>query len=206
MVGVEKKTHWEEVYRTKSPTEVSWFQRQPAVSVELIEACGIGRDDPVIDVGGGASRLVDQLLVRGFRRLAVLDISGTAIVHAKERLGKNADSVEWYETDITGFVPPHPFALWHDRAVFHFLTAEADRRRYVEALRKATTPMGHVIIATFAIGGPEKCSGLDIVQYDAPSMCAELGNGFELVEERDELHITPADKEQKFAYFRFRRV
>lgn len=206
MEGAGRKAHWEEVYRNKAPTEVSWYQRQPAISVELVDACGIGEDDPVIDVGGGASRLVDQLLLRGYRRLAVLDISGAAIAHAKERLGANAAAIEWYESDITGFVPPHSFAVWHDRAVFHFLTRPEDRHRYVEVLKKALKPAGHLIIATFAIGGPEKCSGLDIVQYDAPSMCAELGDGFELLDVRDELHITPANKEQKFSYFRFRKV
>jgi SAM-dependent methyltransferase len=202
----DRKQHWEQVYQTKSPLEVSWFQAEPRLSLELIHRSGVGRDAPVIDVGGGASLLVDRLHADGYKQLAVLDISAAALAAARERLGANAAGIEWYESDITEFTPPHAFALWHDRAVFHFLTAADDRRRYVQVLRQALRPDGHVVIAAFAIGGPTRCSGLEIVQYDAEKLQAELGPGFRLEEERSENHRTPAGKDQKFGFFRLRRI
>ena len=152
------------------------------------------------------NNVLRYLCKEGFTNLAVLDISGTALSCAKKRLGNLAQNVEWYESDITQFDAPHQFSLWHDRAVFHFLANKSDRNNYVEALINALRPGGHAIIAAFAIGGPEKCSGLDIVQYDAAKLVAELGGDFELVEERSEVHITPADKEQTFVYFRFAKM
>ena len=150
--------------------------------------------------------LVDYLCSEGFTNLAVLDISDNALVSAKKRLGDLAKSIEWFEADITQFMAPHQFSLWHDRAVFHFLTDQSDRKGYIKALKHALRSGGHIIIAAFAIGGPEKCSGLDIVQYDSEKLIAELGEGFELVEERNEVHITPVNKEQEFTYFRFIRT
>ena len=147
-----------------------------------------------------------RLQAAGCRHLAVLDISGAALDMACKRLGAQAAQIEWYEADITRFTPPHPFTLWHDRAVFHFLTAAEDRRRYVEVLSRTLVPDGHVIIAAFAIGGPTHCSNLEIVQYDAPRLLAELGTGFCLEEQESEIHLTPAGKEQKFGYFRLRRL
>lgn len=202
---MNRKAHWERIYKDKLPTEVSWYQTEPELSLALIGRTRVGPTAPVIDVGGGASVLVDRLLAAGFENLAVLDISGSAIAHARARLGQLADRVEWYETDVTAFAPPHPFQLWHDRAVFHFLTDKEDRKRYVGTLKEALVPDGHAIIAAFAIGGPRKCSGLEIVQYDAARLSEELGGEFELLETVDEMHITPGHAEQKFSFFRFRR-
>lgn len=202
---MDRKEHWENVYQTKSPLEVSWYQREPEVSLALIDRARISRDAPIIDVGGGASVLVDRLLARGFEKIAVLDVSAKALAHAKARLAERAGSVQWLEADVTQFRPPQRFHLWHDRAVFHFLTHPADRRAYVKALTDGLAPGGHLIIATFAIGGPTKCSGLDICQYDAARMGAELGPGFELMEEVGETHATPAGKEQRFIFLHYRR-
>jgi len=202
---MDRKQHWENVYTNKSPLEVSWYQTEPRLSLELIQATGIDKGAPVIDVGGGASVLVDRLLAAGYRDLSVLDISGQALAHARKRLGEQAARVEWLEADITTFIPPHPYHLWHDRAVFHFLTQADDRRRYVDCLQRALVPGGHLILAAFALGGPLKCSNLDIVQYDAMKLSVELGPGFRLIEQRDELHDTPSGKQQKFGYYRFQR-
>lgn len=202
---MDRKEHWENVYQTKSPLEVSWYQREPEVSLALIDRARIDPTAPVIDVGGGASVLVDRLLARGFEQVSVLDVSAKALAHAQTRLGDRAHAVEWLEADVTQFRPPHRFQLWHDRAVFHFLTDPEDRRAYVTALMESLEPGGYLIIATFAIGGPEKCSGLDICQYDAARMGAELGAEFELQEEVGETHATPAGKEQRFIFLRYRR-
>ncbi|WP_316368050.1 class I SAM-dependent methyltransferase [Candidatus Thiodiazotropha sp. CDECU1] len=203
---VDKKAHWQNLYREKAPTDVSWHQSEPKLSLQLIHRSGIEREEALIDVGGGASLLVDYLCREGFSNLAVLDISGHALAFAKQRLGGLAEGIEWYEADITEFIPPHTFSLWHDRAVFHFLTDKSDRVRYIKALNLSLRPGGHLIIAAFAIGGPEKCSGLDIVQYDALKIAAELGEGYELVAHRDELHITPTSSEQQFSYYHFVRA
>lgn len=199
----DRKTHWQNIYQDKSARDVSWYQKEPTLSLELIRHTRIARDEPVIDVGGGASVLVDHLCKDGFTNLAVLDISGNALASAKNRLGDSARNIAWFEADITQFNPPHQFSLWHDRAVFHFLTDQSDRKRYVDTARHTLRPGGHLIIAAFAIGGPEKCSGLDIVQYDSDKLVAVLGKDFELVEQKDEVHRTPSQKEQKFTYFRF---
>ena len=200
----EKKQHWENVYRNKSPLEVSWYQQEPVLSLLLITSTQLSRGAPIIDVGGGSSTLVDKLYDQAYTDISVLDISGSALAHAKKRLANKADKVHWYETDVTHFKPPQKFALWHDRAVFHFLTSKADRESYVNVLKQALEPGGHLIIMTFAIDGPRKCSGLDIVQYDADKLTAELGPGFKLVETGHEVHHAPAGNQQKFAYFRFR--
>ena len=199
------KEHWNQVYQNKAPDDVSWFQTQPATSLKLIEASGVDKEQGIIDVGGGASVLVDFLLEGGFKNLAVLDISAAALTHAKQRLGARAGKVEWFEADVTEFNPSHRFGLWHDRAVFHFLTDKADRQKYVQSLKRTLTPNGHVIIATFAIDGPLKCSGLDVSRYDAPSLCAEFGREFHLQEHAVETHVTPWNTAQKFSYFRFVR-
>jgi SAM-dependent methyltransferase len=199
------KSHWEQIYRAKSPNEVSWYQAYPTLSLKLIKDTGINKDHGIIDVGGGSSVLVDFLLEAGYSKLVVLDISGDAIGHAKARLGKKANQVDWYEVDITEFKPPKRFELWHDRAVFHFLTERKDRKKYVRTLENATVPDGHIIIATFAIDGPKKCSGLDVVRYDAQSISSELGEDFKLLRTNDETHITPGNVEQRFTYFCFQR-
>lgn len=201
---MNRTEHWNRVYRTNPPDDVSWFQTRPAISLKLIEACGVGRDDGIIDVGGGASVLVDFLLDAGYMQLAVLDISAAALEHAKRRLGARA-AVDWFAADVTTFVPSRRFALWHDRAVFHFLTDQADRHKYVETMKRTLTPDGHAVIATFAIDGPEKCSGLSVCRYDAPAISTELGPEFQLVEEVKDTHVTPWKTEQRFSYFRFAR-
>ena len=202
---MNRKEHWNQVYQTKAPADVSWFQTRPGISLKLIEAAGISKNEGIIDVGGGASVLVDFLLDAGFGRLAVLDISAAALEHARQRLGSRASSVGWFEADVTTFNPPRRFGLWHDRAVFHFLTDQADRLKYAQALKETITPAGHVVIATFAMDGPVKCSGLDVSRHDARSICAELGAEFQLLEQVDEIHVTPWSSEQKFSYFRFAR-
>lgn len=202
----DKKAHWESVYQQKSPLDVSWYQKEPSLSLELIRSTQVSSGEPIIDVGGGASVLVDYLCKEGFTNLAVLDISEKALSCAQKRLGDFAQNIEWYEIDITQFNAPHQFSLWHDRAVFHFLTEKSDRKAYIKALKNTLRSVGHLIIAAFAIGGPEKCSGLDIVQYDSKKLTAELGEEFKLIEVKSEVHITPADKEQKFMYYRFIRM
>ena len=202
----DRKSHWQNVYQEKSALDVSWYQKEPALSLELIHSTQVASDESIIDIGGGASVLVDHLFKEGFTSLAVLDISENALVSAKKRLGESAKSIEWFEADITQFNSPHQFSLWHDRAVFHFLTDQSDRKSYIKALKHTLRPGGHLIIAAFATGGPEKCSGLEIVQYDSEKLIAELGEDFELIEERNEVHITPSNKEQKFTYFRFIRM
>jgi len=216
----DRKAHWEKVYTNNSPDRVSWYQEDPTLSLQLIRGTGIAPDSHIIDVGGGASRLVDRLCDEGFTNIGVLDVSRLALNHAKQRLadkvstgtvregglGYKANAVEWYEADITEFDPPHQFSLWHDRAVFHFLTTRADREKYVGVLRQALEPGGHLIIMAFAIGGPQKCSGLDIVQYDAGKLTTELGPGFKLTKTGHETHFTPAGKQQKFAYFRYEKT
>ncbi|TAJ22574.1 MAG: methyltransferase domain-containing protein [Nitrospirae bacterium] len=200
---MNRQEHWDQVYRTKGPQEVSWYQHRPDLSLALIAASGIGKDGGIVDVGGGASVLVDCLLEAGYGRLAVLDLSAAALAHARARLGAHAAGIEWFEADVTTFDPPHRFGLWHDRAVFHFLTEAEDRRKYVATLRRTLQPGGTVIIATFAQDGPPKCSGLDVVRYDEPSIIAELGAEFSLLEVRRETHMTPWESEQRFIYFRF---
>ncbi|WP_303909086.1 class I SAM-dependent methyltransferase [Thiohalomonas denitrificans] len=201
--GFDRKAHWEEVYRTKSDREVSWFQPDPRLSLELIAATEIGRDGPVIDIGGGASRLVDVLLANGYDDVSVLDLSGEALRTSQRRLGALQARVSWFEQDVTRFVPPRRFSVWHDRAVFHFLTEPADREAYRTVLERAVRPGGQVIIAAFAPDGPERCSGLEVVRYAPETLAAELGQGFQLLEHRTEAHRTPAGKIQKFSYCRF---
>lgn len=198
----DRKTHWENVYASKSPSQVSWYQAEPTLSLRLIKNTGIDHTEPVIDVGGGASLLVDHLLAEGYRQLAVLDIAESSLAFIKQRLGEKAELIEWFEADVTEFKAPHSFTVWHDRAVFHFLTQAVDREKYIAVLNRSLRARGQLILAAFAIGGPQKCSGLDIVQYDAEKLLAELGSEFELVEQVEETHLTPANKEQLFCYFR----
>jgi len=205
MQPMDRRDHWNRVYQTKSPDSVSWYQPRPDVSLELIAASGIAKDAGIIDIGGGASVLVDDLLELGYTNLAVLDLAGAALSACRARLGVRAAAVEWFEADVTAFEPPHRYALWHDRAAFHFLTDAGDRAGYVATLRKTLKPGGAVIIATFALDGPPKCSGLDVMRYDERSIARELGGEFELRDVRRETHITPGKAEQRFSYFRFER-
>lgn len=198
------KQHWEKIYSEKNPQDVSWFQKEPVVSLKIIQNISNNKAQ-IIDVGGGASVLVDYLLKLGYFNIAVLDISGKAIEYAKRRLADQADKVEWYEKDITQFMPSHPYDIWHDRAVFHFLTDKESRESYKNALKSTIKSGSHVIIATFAKDGPKKCSGLDVVQYDSSSIQDEIGDEFLLLESQFETHLTPSGKEQRFNYFVFKR-
>lgn len=206
IMSLDRKTHWENVYTNKTPTDVSWFQQEPAVSLELIASTGISCASKIIDVGAGASVLVDKLLDQGFGDLTVLDVSSKALDYAQKRLGNRAGTVKWIEADITEFESTEKYDLWHDRAVFHFLTDEDSRKKYVRNMSKAVNPGGHVIIAAFSIDGPLKCSGLDVERYSPAKMKDELGPSFELIKSTDESHLTPAGKEQKFTYCYFRKI
>jgi len=198
-----RKEHWEKVYREKSPGAVSWYQREPVLSLALIDKAALPPGAPIIDVGGGASVLVDRLCERGYTDVSVLDVSAAALALSRQRLEQKGYRAHWYEEDVTCFRPPHRFTLWHDRAVFHFLTDRADRKNYVRVLQNALDPDAQVIMMTFAIDGPTRCSGLDIVQYDDDKLRAELGACFELLEWGHETHLTPSGNQQKFAWFRF---
>jgi len=201
---MNRKEHSDQVYQTRGSQEVSWYQRHPGLSLALITASGVGKDAGIIDVGGGSSTLVDFLLDDGYTRLAVLDLSAIALSYSRTRLGARTGEVEWFEADVTAFEPPHRFGLWHNRAVFHFLTAADDRRAYVSTMRRTLQPGGAVIISTFALDGPPKCSGLDVMRYDEQSILAELGTEFQLQEVRRETHVAPRQSDQRFIYFRFR--
>lgn len=198
--------HWERVHQGKLPSERSWFQPRPEVSLGLMEAAGIEPPAGIVDVGGGTSRLVDELLAKGFDDITVLDISPTALEEARERLGERADDVRWVASDVTEAELEGSFDLWHDRAAFHFLTDPEDRRRYVALLHRTLAPGGHAIVATFAEDGPDECSGLPVVRYSPDALAAELGDDLELLRARRELHVTPAGKEQSFVYCLFRRA
>ena len=200
-----RRDHWNQVYQTKGPGDLSWYQRRPVVSLDLITQARLPIDTGIIDVGGGASSLVDSLIEAGYRGLGVLDVSEVVLNQTRARLGEKAIQVEWFEADITSFTPPHQFGLWHDRAVFHFLTQPSDRRGYVTTLRRTLKPGGTAIVATFALDGPLKCSGLDVMRHDEQSIAAELGSEFQLHEVRKETHLTPWQSEQRFIYCRFTR-
>lgn len=203
---VERRAHWEGVYGTKAPTEVSWFQARPDISLELIRSTGIPLNGTIVDVGGGASTLVDHLLHEGRSSILVLDISATALARAQKRLGSKAQHVGWIAGDVTQWRPDAQVDLWHDRAVLHFLTETSDQNAYADTLRTVLKPGGCAIIAGFAPGGPLKCSGLDIVQHDAQSLQHLLGDDFHLVRIRNEVHRAPWGSEQAFRYHVFRRV
>jgi SAM-dependent methyltransferase len=203
---MDRKQHWEEVYQQKAEDAVSWFQVHPDYSLELIRAAGVKPAEPIIDVGGGASRLVDHLLDKGYTDLTVLDIAEAALERSGARLGRRALKVQWLVADVTRWQPERRYRLWHDRAVFHFLTEPADRHAYRERLEAALAPGAHAIIASFALDGPEKCSGLAVQRYSPASLAAELGAGFRLLSSRDEAHLTPAGKLQHFQYSMFMRA
>jgi 2-polyprenyl-3-methyl-5-hydroxy-6-metoxy-1,4-benzoquinol methylase len=202
---MDRREHWENVYRTKQPTEMSWYSPHLQDSLRLIREVAPPASR-IIDVGGGASTLVDDLLDAGYAKLTVLDISEAALDSARARLKDRATSVTWRCADVTAErLPGVTYDVWHDRAVFHFLTDESDRRAYVRTLRRALSPSGHVVIGTFALNGPERCSGLDVVRYDAIGLQRELGEDFVLTASEEPVHVTPAGKEQRFVLCRFER-
>jgi 2-polyprenyl-3-methyl-5-hydroxy-6-metoxy-1,4-benzoquinol methylase len=201
------KTHWDHVYETKAPTQVSWYQEHARLSLQLIQRTGVPPTARVIDVGGGASTLVDGLVAAGFQHITVLDISSASLQLACQRLGAAAAGVTWIEADVTeAALPGHAYDLWHDRAVFHFLTRPADRQRYASAVRHAVRPGGHIIIATFALDGPDRCSGLETMRYSPATLHEEFGDGFTLADHAREIHRTPFGTDQSFLYCHFRRL
>lgn len=193
--------HWESVYRTKSVDRVSWFQHHAEASLAIIRQTGLDKDARIIDVGAGASVLVDDLLDAGYRNLTVLDIAASALDASQARLGERAAQVNWLVGDVTTVeLPRAGYDLWHDRAVFHFLTLEADRRRYVQQVWQAVRPGGFVIVATFGPNGPEQCSDLNVCRYAPEALHGEFGGAFDLIGHQTELHPTPAGKTQEFVY------
>jgi ubiquinone/menaquinone biosynthesis C-methylase UbiE len=200
-ISVDAKTHWEKVYATKTPDAVSWYRRHLDRSLALIERAVPERSASIIDVGGGESTLVDDLLLRGYTNITVLDVSQGAIDVTRSRLGSAADQVRWIAADITQVeLEPRAYDLWHDRAVFHFLTVPEQRTAYVGQVARSVKPGGHVIVSAFGPEGPTKCSGLEVVRYDAESLHREFGVSFRLVESSTELHRTPFDTTQQFLY------
>lgn len=199
---MDRKQHWEQIYTTKEASAVSWFQEHAEQSLHLIHHTGLAKNAAIIDVGGGASRLVDDLVAEGYTDLTVLDLSAKALEVAKQRLGAHAAAIHWLEGDVTRFnFPANRYDIWHDRAVFHFLTDAADRHEYVEQVKYAVRPGGHVIIATFALDGPEKCSNLPVMRYQPETLHAEFGNNaFRLVAHQKEAHHTPSGAVQQFVY------
>lgn len=198
---MKTKKHWENIYHTKDVTQVSWFQEHPELSLQFIEHTGIDKTAHIIDVGGGASTLVDDLIDNGYQNVTVLDISGTALEVAQQRLGSKASAVTWLEADVTKVkLPANFYNVWHDRAVFHFLTQAEDRAHYVESVQHSVKTGGHVIVATFGLEGPTRCSGLEVVRYSADSLHDEFGDEFDLVDTTTEAHHTPFGTEQKFVY------
>jgi SAM-dependent methyltransferase len=205
MTDPRRKAHWDTVYTTKREKGVSWYQDRATPSLELVALTGVSADAEIIDVGGGASRLVDSLLLANLGHVTVLDLSGAALDAARQRLGDKAACVKWLVADVTTWQPSQTYDLWHDRAAFHFLTDRADQSAYAERLRTAVKPAGFVIIGTFAPDGPERCSGLPIVRHDAASLAALLGHGFELIDARRHEHTTPWGAVQRFQFATFRR-
>jgi 2-polyprenyl-3-methyl-5-hydroxy-6-metoxy-1,4-benzoquinol methylase len=198
---VDSRSHWDKVYQSKQPTEVSWYRPHLEISLRLIEEAASNLEAHIIDVGAGESTLVDDLLDRGYRNLCAMDLSSTALDVAKVRLGGRADKVSWLCGDVTTFAfAPRQFDVWHDRAVFHFLTDSRDRAAYVRQVAHAVKPGGHVIVATFGPEGPTKCSGLEVIRYSPDSLHREFGASFQLLQHRTELHRTPAGSVQQFTY------
>jgi hypothetical protein len=198
-----RKNHWETVYETKNPNEVSWTQEIPKTSLDFIKSFDLTKKSKIIDIGGGDSKLVDFLIEEGFENITVLDISARAIEKAKARLGTNAEKVNWIVSDITEFVPNETFEVWHDRATFHFLTSEEQIEKYMETARKSVS--GYLTVGTFSENGPKKCSGLDIKQYSEKTLTAEMNNGFEKIKCVTEDHTTPFETKQNFIFCSFKR-
>jgi len=198
---MSEQEHWEAVHGGKAADRVSWYRPHLERSIAFIEGAGLPQSAAIIDVGGGSSTLVDDLLGRGFSDLTVLDLSATAIARARQRLGARAAAVSWIVADITQVeLPLHRFDFWHDRAVFHFLRQAEARQRYVAAVRRALKPGGHIVVATFGPQGPERCSGLEVMRYSADDLHGQFGSPFEKVASCEEIHRTPWGSEQEFVY------
>lgn len=198
---MDPRSHWEHIYRTKGSDQVSWFQPEATLSLELIQLVTPARDTAIIDVGAGASMLVDGLLTAGYSKITVLDLSSAGLAQSRDRVSNRAGSVVWQEADVlTADLATGAFDIWHDRAVFHFLTGATDRARYVAQVRKSVRPGGCVLVATFAEDGPIRCSGLDVVRYSPDALLGEFGSDFRLVTSRREQHTTPGGAPQAFTY------
>lgn len=195
-----RKSHWEHVYTTKDSVNVSWYQPVPAKSLELIHSTDVSLQAPILDVGGGASTLVDNLLDAGYQDISVLDIASSAFTQAHARLGASATQVKWIEADVTEFEPSRSYTVWHDRAVFHFLTDAADRERYLSTLRKSLQPRGHFLLATFGEEGPTRCSGLEVQRYSVEMLKTLLEPDFRMRAHENEEHQTPMGAAQEFLY------
>ncbi len=200
-MSLPRRTHWDAVYSEKQAGQTSWFRPHLDESLRLIDALDLPRNQPVLDVGGGRSTLVDDLLARGIADVSVLDVSAVAMAEAQQRLGEQAHPVHWIVGDITDVVlPAAHYALWHDRAVFHFLDHADDRARYVAMASRAVLPGGHLVIGTFAADGPERCSDLPVTRYDAASLAGAFEASFNLISHSRDVHHTPSGKEQAFTY------
>lgn len=197
---MNRREHWENIYLTKARDEVSWFREHLDTSLRMITNTGVRSEASIIDVGGGNSTLVDDLLAHGFGDVSVLDISSKAIADSKKRLGGLSEKVDWIEADITAVDLPLDYDVWHDRAVFHFLTDAEDRQKYIHLVERSLRTGGHIIVASFGLDGPRKCSGLDVMRYSPETMHGEFGEGFNLVESLSETHKTPSDTTQEFIY------
>ena len=204
---MQSKDHWEQVYTTKASDTVSWFQPHAEMSMRLIRDTGLGHDAAIIDVGAGASTLVDDLLDDGYGHVTILDLSAAALAETQQRLDMRSSSVKWWVADITlADFEPHSFDIWHDRAVFHFLTTDVDRRKYVQQVLRALKPGGHVIMATFGAKGPTQCSGLPVMRYEPEALHAEFGEAFVLLKHEEQMHHTPFGIDQKFVYCMCRKA
>ena len=202
-MALERKYHWENVYKTKAPNQVSWTQAVPTISLNFIRNCKLDKSAQIIDVGAGDSKLVDYLLADGFKNITVLDISEKALEKAQKRLGEKAEQVTWIPCDITKFKPEKPFDLWHDRAAFHFLTSDEQIKKY-QTIAK-TWVKGHMVIGTFSTNGPTKCSGLEIKQYNKELLQDVFKSGFNIIEIEQENHITPFNTSQNFIFCSFKK-
>lgn len=198
--------HWEQIYSTRGERAFSWFEENPTISLDLVHAAGLKRDDAIIDIGCGQSRLADALLDEGFSNLTVLDISQKALQAAQARLGPRSPKINWIAADVISWEPPAAYDLWHDRACFHFFTEAPCEQAYAACVSKAVKLGGHVIIGTFAPEGPERCSGLPVKRHDAASLSSLLGKAFALVETRRHDHATPLGKIQRFQSSLFQRI
>lgn len=204
MNSSENKIHWETVYETKTPDQVSWTQKKPITSLEFIQSSGLGKDAKIIDIGGGDSNLVDFLLEEGYENITVLDISSKALERAQTRLGDAAQKIKWIVTDITAFQPTETYDIWHDRAAFHFLTTPEQISKYVDIAEKYIT--GYMILGTFSKNGPTKCSGLEITQYNEESLSEKFKSGFEKIKCITEDHTTPFETVQNFVFCSFKKI